>query len=82
MGFLHAAYGVYYFFTFIVPFTAYQRSLKINTGVGALSAPLVATQFSYLRHWSFHYLVSLAIAILNVVILFIVFGLKTQDGEL
>ena len=52
------------------------------TGVGALSAPLVSTQFSHLRHWSFHYFVSLAIAILNAAILCMVFRFKTQDGEL
>ncbi|KAK2462133.1 hypothetical protein APHAL10511_005831 [Amanita phalloides] len=49
-------------------------------GVGALCAPLVATQFSQLhRHWSFHYLISLGIAITNAVILGNVFRFKTQD---
>ncbi|KAK0192520.1 MFS general substrate transporter [Armillaria mellea] len=32
-------------------------------GAGALCAPLVATQFAYLPHWSFHYLVSLGLAL-------------------
>ncbi|KAJ7269868.1 major facilitator superfamily domain-containing protein [Mycena rebaudengoi] len=48
-------------------------------GAGALAAPLVATQFSQLRHWSFHYLVSLGLAISNTVILTLVFRMKTQD---
>ncbi|KAJ7892856.1 MFS general substrate transporter [Mycena olivaceomarginata] len=48
-------------------------------GAGALVAPLVATQFSQLPHWSFHYLVSLGVAISNTLVLSSVFGLKTQD---
>ena len=49
-------------------------------GAGAFSAPLVATQFSQFPHWSFHYLVSLAIALINSVLLISVFRLKNQDG--
>ncbi|CAG7850109.1 SubName: Full=Uncharacterized protein {ECO:0000313/EMBL:CCA72001.1} [Serendipita indica DSM 11827] len=37
--------------------------------VGAFAAPLVATQFAQLRRWSFHYLVSLGIAVSNTMIL-------------
>ncbi|KAF8187039.1 major facilitator superfamily domain-containing protein [Mycena galopus ATCC 62051] len=48
-------------------------------GAGALAAPLVATQFSQLRHWSFHYLASLGIAISNTALLIAVFRMKTQD---
>ncbi|KAG2032525.1 major facilitator superfamily domain-containing protein, partial [Suillus americanus] len=48
-------------------------------GAGALSSPLVATQFAQLPHWSFHYLCSLGIAFVNTVLLIVVFGLKTQD---
>lgn len=48
-------------------------------GAGALCAPLVATQFAQARHWSFHYLVSLGIAISNTIILITVFRFKTQD---
>ncbi|KAG1876339.1 MFS general substrate transporter [Suillus subluteus] len=48
-------------------------------GAGALSSPLVATQFAQLPHWSFHYLCSLGIAFINTVLLIVVFGLKTQD---
>ncbi|KAG2156824.1 MFS general substrate transporter [Suillus bovinus] len=47
-------------------------------GAGALSSPLVATQFSHLRHWNLHYLTSLGIAITNTIALIIVFRLKPQ----
>ncbi|KAJ6627841.1 major facilitator superfamily domain-containing protein [Mycena sp. CBHHK59/15] len=68
----------------------YVASLKNNSeikmgllhgayGAGALASPLVATQFSQLHHWSFHYLVSLGVAISNVILLLAVFRLKTQD---
>jgi hypothetical protein len=53
-----------------------------SAGAGALAAPLVATQFSQLQHWSFHYLVSLGLAISNTVILTLVFRMKTQDGKM
>ncbi|KAI0052068.1 MFS general substrate transporter [Auriscalpium vulgare] len=48
-------------------------------GAGALAAPLVATQFAQLHRWSFHYLVSLGIALSNAIILIAVFRFKTQD---
>ncbi|KAF8870181.1 major facilitator superfamily domain-containing protein [Infundibulicybe gibba] len=48
-------------------------------GAGALASPLVATQFAQLRHWSFHYLVSLGLAISNTAVLSAVFKFKTQD---
>lgn len=54
--------------------------LSLAIGVGAFVAPLVATQFSHLRHWSFHYLISLGIALSNAAVLTAVFHLKTQDG--
>ena len=50
-------------------------------GAGALSSPLLATQFAQLPHWSFHYLVSLAIASINTVLLVSVFRFKSQDGS-
>ncbi|KAG1745200.1 MFS general substrate transporter [Suillus lakei] len=49
-------------------------------GAGALSSPLVATQFAHLPQWNLHYLTSLGIAITNTVALIIVFRLKPQ-GE-
>lgn len=48
-------------------------------GAGAFSSPLVATQFAQQPHWSFHYLCSLGLALVNTILLITVFGLKTQD---
>ncbi|KAF8556039.1 MFS general substrate transporter [Imleria badia] len=48
-------------------------------GAGAMSSPLVATQFAQLPRWSFHYLASLGIALINTVLLIVVFRLKGQD---
>lgn len=44
-------------------------------------SPLVATQFAQLHRWSFHYLISLAVATLNLVLLVCTFKFKTQEGE-
>jgi hypothetical protein len=46
-------------------------------GLGALVAPLVATQFAQARRWNFHYLTSLAIALSNVLLLAVVFRGRT-----
>ncbi|KZP18121.1 MFS general substrate transporter [Athelia psychrophila] len=48
-------------------------------GAGAFASPLVATQFAQAQHWSFHYLASLGIALLNAVVLIAIFRLKSQD---
>ncbi|KAI0064407.1 MFS general substrate transporter [Artomyces pyxidatus] len=69
---------------------AFVGSLKTNThrflgflhgsyGLGAFAAPLAATHFAQEKHWSFHYLISLGIAVSNVVVLAAVFKFKTQD---
>ena len=42
--------------------------------------PLVATQFSQMTRWSFHYLVSLGLSIINTTALVSVFKLRTQEG--
>ncbi|KAJ7079361.1 major facilitator superfamily domain-containing protein [Mycena crocata] len=57
----------------------YMGMLHASYGAGALSSPLVATQFAQMQHWSFHYLVSLGIAVLNVTILILTFRFRTQD---
>jgi hypothetical protein len=49
-------------------------------GAGALATPLIATQFAQMRHWSFHFLVSLCFALINTVNLINVFRFKTHDG--
>jgi len=56
-------------------------AVAVNLGLGALSSPFAATQFAQMRHWSFHYLISLGIGVLNLVSLSVVFGFKTKDGE-
>ena len=49
-------------------------------GLGALASPLVATQFAQMRCWSFYYLVSLGLALVNVGQLTAVFRLRTHEG--
>ncbi|EIW78196.1 MFS general substrate transporter [Coniophora puteana RWD-64-598 SS2] len=46
---------------------------------GAVVSPLVATHFSTVPRWSFHFLTSLGISLANVVILSAVFRFKKQD---
>ncbi|KAI0032855.1 MFS general substrate transporter [Vararia minispora EC-137] len=48
-------------------------------GLGAFCSPLVATQFANMRRWSFHYLCSLGVALINLVLLSVIFRFKTQD---
>ncbi|KAF8664609.1 hypothetical protein AX16_000708 [Volvariella volvacea WC 439] len=48
-------------------------------GAGALSAPLVSTQFAQMEWWSFHYLISLGLSLSNAILLLVVFRLKSQD---
>lgn len=44
-------------------------------------SPLAATQFAQLPRWSFHFLCSCGIAVLNTLFLLVIFRGKTQDGE-
>ncbi|TFK21819.1 MFS general substrate transporter [Coprinopsis marcescibilis] len=48
-------------------------------GLGAFAAPLVSTQFAQMPRWSFHYLVSLGLAISNTVLVCCVFRFRPQD---
>ena len=50
------------------------------SGLGAFTSPFVATQFAQIPRWSFHFLVSLGIAMTNIIFLTSVFKLKRQDG--
>ncbi|KAJ9118307.1 hypothetical protein QFC22_004218 [Naganishia vaughanmartiniae] len=45
-------------------------------GAGALVSPLVATQFSEMKHWSFHYLTSLGVAVINLLLVLYAFRFK------
>ncbi|KAJ3804736.1 MFS general substrate transporter [Lentinula aff. lateritia] len=53
--------------------------LHASYGMGAFCSPLVATQFSRARHWSFHYIISAGIAVSNTLILCAVFRFKRQE---
>ncbi|KAG5642083.1 hypothetical protein DXG03_003636 [Asterophora parasitica] len=48
-------------------------------GAGALCSPLVATQFAQQKHWSFHYLTSLGLSLVNTLVLILAFKFKRQD---
>ncbi|CAE6389133.1 unnamed protein product [Rhizoctonia solani] len=54
--------------------------LHAGYGAGAFIAPLVATQFAQMPRWSFHYLTSLGISLINSLALFFVFRLRRQHG--
>ncbi|CAK5274630.1 unnamed protein product, partial [Mycena citricolor] len=57
----------------------YMGMLHASYGAGAFSAPLVATQFSQMPRWSFHYLVSMGIAVANLASLVLVFRFRSLD---
>jgi fucose permease len=50
-------------------------------GLGAFVSPLVATQFSQIHRWTFHYLTTLAIGLITTCALAYVTRLKSQDGK-
>ncbi|CAE7086840.1 unnamed protein product [Rhizoctonia solani] len=52
--------------------------LHAGYGAGAFIAPLVATQFAQIPRWSFHFLTSLGISLINSFSLFFVFRLRRQ----
>lgn len=55
-----------------------QRTL----GLGGLVAPFVSTQFANMERWSFHYLVSLGLVLINFTCQITAFRLKRLDGRL
>jgi len=59
MGVLHAVYGEKKSRSLG---SSGRHSFFFRLGLGAFTSPLVATQFTQLQHWSFHYIVSLGIA--------------------
>lgn len=50
-------------------------------GIGASAAPLVATQVGQTGHWSFFYLTSLGLAVMNLAFSLYVFKLKRLEGK-
>ncbi|KAG9041350.1 hypothetical protein FS837_012378 [Tulasnella sp. UAMH 9824] len=53
--------------------------LHASYGLGAFAAPLVSTQFSQQEQWSFHYLISMGIALVSLAMTVGVFRFKRQD---
>jgi MFS family permease len=50
-------------------------------GLGALVAPLASTQFArYPKHWSFHYMISMGLSLVNTLTLTAVFRFKDEKG--
>ena len=64
----------------LFPSTLKTKRLTQFIGVGALVAPLSATYFAQSTYWSRHFLISLSLAILNIVLLAGVFRFQSQDG--
>ncbi|KAF7319043.1 MFS domain-containing protein [Mycena chlorophos] len=60
----------------------YMGLLHASYGAGALSSPLIATQFASMPRWSFHYLVSLGLAVLNVTVLTLTFRFRSLEDSL
>ncbi|KAL1745818.1 major facilitator superfamily domain-containing protein [Schizophyllum fasciatum] len=54
-------------------------ALHAAYGFGALVAPLVSTQFAQMHRWSFHYLASMGLALLNLITSAVIFRFETQD---
>jgi fucose permease len=52
-----------------------------DSGIGAFASPFAATQFAQIPRWSFHYLISLGIAVTNAISLIAIFRFKTQHGK-
>ncbi|TRM62189.1 major facilitator superfamily domain-containing protein [Schizophyllum amplum] len=53
--------------------------LHATYGLGAFAAPLASTWFATQRHWSFHFLISTGLALLNVFSLLFVLRGKRQE---
>lgn len=77
MGLLHAAYGMTMHNSILSRLIS---ALLDSTGLGAFSAPFAATHFAQVRRWSFHYLLSVAIAVLNTILVAVVFRGRRQEG--
>ena len=81
-GIQQQKWGFYMLSTVILLFRNSQTVFYTTlTGVGAFASPLVATQFAQLRHWSFHYLCSIAVSVINTALILVVFRGRTFDGK-
>lgn len=52
-----------------------------ETGVGALVAPLVATQFSEMQKWSYFFFISLGLALINIITIYVSFGSERIESQ-
>lgn len=52
-----------------------------ETGVGALVAPLVATQFSEMQKWSYFFFISLGLALINIITIYMSFGSERIESQ-
>ncbi|EIW78483.1 MFS general substrate transporter [Coniophora puteana RWD-64-598 SS2] len=59
--------------------TALNMAILTSVSAGALVCPFVATEFSQLPQWSFHFLTSVGLSLFNLVALVAVFRLKNQE---
>jgi fucose permease len=75
------AHSIGYVGSFRRPSSAKMGFLTAIYGLGALIAPLISTQFANARHWSFHFLTSLAIALADTIALALIFRGRTQNGD-
>jgi hypothetical protein len=77
MSGIHSS-GIWYERTRVVQHEWHRTHLLI--GLGALASPLSATQFAQLPRWSFHFLVSLGVALLNAISLVITVKGRSLEG--
>ncbi|EIW55071.1 MFS general substrate transporter [Trametes versicolor FP-101664 SS1] len=49
-------------------------------GLGAMASPLISTQFSHMRHWSFVYLVHIGLLVITVTMQTITFKFQSQEA--
>lgn len=59
-------------------FHVYSQQNASPIGLGALSSPLVATQFARMRRWSFHYFISLGLSCGAIIAVSLAFRFKDQ----
>lgn len=53
-----------------------------HEGLGAFLSAIVSTQFANKERWSFHYLVSLGFALVNTILVIVVFRGRRMHGTL
>jgi fucose permease len=51
----------------------------ISEGLGAFTSPWVATQFSTMIHFTYHYFISAGVAVVNITYTLAIFRLRTQE---